>query len=204
VLASGRDGRCQLDVGPALAAETARRLSCDAALVGVLEDAHGNPLDVGRKARSFPAAIRRAIEVRDRGTCCFPGCTRSGASPASGAGLDAHHVVHWSQGGATSLANGMLLCRLHHRALHEGGYRVEPTGGPVPRWRFHRPDGTVVPAAEAPLPPTDASAVVRHNEQLGLDISPHTAMPYWAGERLDVGLALDALFSAGRPQPASG
>ena len=55
-------------------------------------------------------------------------------------------------------------------------------------------DGTVVPAAPPPLPATDASAVAGQNHQLGLDIGPHTALPYWAGERLDLGLALDALF----------
>ena len=71
---------------------------------------------------------------------------------------------------------------------------------------FFRPDGTVVPPAPPPLPATAASAVTGQNRQLGLDIGPHTAMPYWAGERLDLGLALDALFSpeAVRPPGVTG
>ena len=145
--------------------------------------------------RSFPPAIRRAIEWRDNSTCCFPGCH-------NGRFVDAHHVRHWSQGGETSLANAMLLCRAHHRAVHEGGYRIERDSvepGAGARWVFHRPDDTVIPPEPPPLPQTDPNVVVRQNVQLGLDIGPQTAMPYWAGERLDVGLALDALFSTDQP-----
>ena len=72
---------------------------------------------------------------------------------------------------------------------------------------FFRPDGTVVPAAPPALPATDASAVADQSRQLGRDIGPHTALPYWAGEHLDLGLALDALFSPGvvrSAQPAIG
>jgi Domain of unknown function (DUF222) len=64
-------GRCEIEQGPAIPAETARRLSCDASLLGVLENEHGEPLDVGRKTRSIPPAIRRALNTRDSG-CRFP------------------------------------------------------------------------------------------------------------------------------------
>ena len=104
---------------------------------------------------------------------------------------------HWCKGGTTCLANGMLLCAFHHHAVHEGGYRIEPSAGPGARWVFLRPDGTVVPAAPPALPATDASAVAAQSRQLDLDIGPRTALPYWAGEHLDLGLALDALFSPG-------
>ncbi|MGI9118525.1 MAG: DUF222 domain-containing protein [Acidimicrobiales bacterium] len=192
VLATDADGRCQLDDGPALAAETARRLACDAAVVGIVEDGEGNPLNVGRKTRSIPPALRRALRSRDRG-CRFPGCVNR-------AFVDGHHVRHWAQGGETSLANTCLLCRAHHRALHEGGYRMEASGDASDPWVFYRPDGTVVPATPPPLPVSDHTAVVHQNEQL--DIGPATAIPGWYGEHLDVGLALDALFSIdGRDPP---
>jgi hypothetical protein len=104
VLAAGGEGRCELDDGPALAAETARRLACDAAVVGIVEDELGTPLDVGRKTRSIPPAIRRALRARDGG-CRFPGCTNRRF-------VDGHHIRHWAAGGETSLANLVLLYRL--------------------------------------------------------------------------------------------
>ena len=79
------------------------------------EAADGSVLDIGRKTRTIPPALRRALESRDRG-CRFPGC-----------GLrftDAHHVRHWADGGETKLDNLVLLCRFHHRLVHEEGYRV--------------------------------------------------------------------------------
>ena len=110
---------------------------------------------------------------------------------------------HWCKGGTTCLANGMLLCCFHHHAVHEGGYRIEPSADPGTRWVFLRPDGTVVPAAPPALPASDASAVTAQSYQLGLDIGPHTALPYWAGERLDLSLALDALFTPGEVRPTA-
>lgn len=91
------------------------------------------PLDVGRKTPVISAALRRALAVRDRG-CRFPGCDR----PRSW--CDAHHVVHWADGGATELANLVLLCRRHHTLTH-GPFRAEMSEtGPV----FRRPDGTII------------------------------------------------------------
>ena len=102
--------------GVDVSAETSRRLACDAAVVVLHEGADGSALDVGRKTRSIPPAIRRALSARDTG-CRFPGCTARHC--------DAHHLVHWADGGRTSLDNLVLLCRRHHRLLHEGGYRIE-------------------------------------------------------------------------------
>ena len=97
------------------ARESARRMACDATLVRVTKKADGTILDVGRKARTMPWRLRRALEIRDRG-CRFPGCGRRFA--------EAHHIRHWADGGETSLDNGLLLCRYHHRLVHEGGWSI--------------------------------------------------------------------------------
>jgi len=75
----------------------------------------GTILSVGRKTRTVPPALRRALDYRDRG-CRFPGCGRRYT--------DAHHVRHWADGGETSLSNTLLLCRHHHRLVHEGSWQV--------------------------------------------------------------------------------
>jgi hypothetical protein len=123
--------RCELEDGAAIAAETARRLACDASLVAIIEDNQGEPLDVGRKTRTIPPAIRRALAARDGG-CVFPGCTHRRY-------VDGHHLQHWADGGVTSLANLITLCRFHHRAVHEGGIKVERLDDGA--WRFTHPDG---------------------------------------------------------------
>jgi Domain of unknown function (DUF222)/HNH endonuclease len=107
------DGCCQLDDGPTLAPETARRLACDAKLVTIIEGPDGNPLNVGRRHRRPPSALRRALAARD-GCCQFPGC-------GSRRHLHVHHVRHWARGGETAIENVVLLCSKHHRAVHEGG-----------------------------------------------------------------------------------
>jgi hypothetical protein len=95
--------------------ETARRIACDAAVTRIVLDPESMPLDVGRTTRTVPVQLRNALVVRDGG-CVAEGCDR----PASW--TDAHHVVHWAEGGATSLENLVLLCRAHHRKVHEGGW----------------------------------------------------------------------------------
>jgi hypothetical protein len=103
-------------------AETARRIACDAS-VSTVTMAGSDPLSVGREKRSIPAALRRALAHRDRG-CRFPGCDR----PPEW--TDGHHVTHWAHGGETSIANLVLLCRVHHRRVHDEGWslKVMPTG----------------------------------------------------------------------------
>ena len=116
VLADGRAGRCEIEHRTAIAAETARRLCCDAGIVPVVDGANGEPLSVGRRTRSIPPAVRRALSSRDRG-CRFPGCAATHR-------LHGHHVKHWANGGETSLDNLILLCPTHHRLVHEGGFDV--------------------------------------------------------------------------------
>ena len=112
----GLSGTLEVDHGAVdVSAETSRRLSCDASVVPMHHDADGAVLDVGRKTRTVPPSIRRALQARDH-TCRFPGCTARRC--------DAHHVEHWVDGGATSLDNLVLLCRRHHRAVHEGGFEL--------------------------------------------------------------------------------
>ena len=96
---------------------TVELVLCESAVAAVEVDQHGAPMNVGREQRLFPPAIRKALAVRDRG-CAFPGCGR----PVSW--CDAHHVRPWSAGGDTALANGVLLCRMHHTLIHHGGWEV--------------------------------------------------------------------------------
>jgi len=91
-----------------------RRLACDASVTTVTVDGGGRPLDVGRSTRSIPAAVRTALVHRDRG-CRYPGCDR----PPEW--TDAHHLRHWADGGVTAIDNLALLCRRHHRLMHERG-----------------------------------------------------------------------------------
>lgn len=117
VLHTRSAGRCEHEDGPAMPVETARRLSCDASIVKIVEDAQGEPVDVGRKTRSIPPALRRALKSRDQG-CVFLGCTHRRY-------VDGHHIHHWAEGGETKLSNLVSLCRAHHRAVHEGGVVIQ-------------------------------------------------------------------------------
>jgi hypothetical protein len=120
-------------VGP-VDQEAARRLACDASVMRVVMAGRSEPLDVGRRTSVVPPAIRRAVVVRDR-TCRFPGCDRPHAW------CDAHHIVHWADGGPTALLNLVLMCRRHHRMVHQGGFWLELRDG---RPIFRRRDGSLL------------------------------------------------------------
>jgi hypothetical protein len=125
----------ELDHTGAVDPVTVRRLACDASITRVVLSGRSEPLDVGRRTPVIPPAMRRAVIVRDR-RCRFPGCDRTHTW------CDAHHVVHWTEGGPTSVQNLLLLCRRHHRKVHErGGFRLGFLDGqPV----FRRPDGLLL------------------------------------------------------------
>jgi hypothetical protein len=173
--------RCHIADGPALAPETVRRLGCDAAVVRIVER-DGRPLSVGRRTRTIPPALRRALRSRDDG-CRFPGCTHERF-------LHAHHIRHWARGGPTALENLVQLCSYHHRLVHEGGFRVESSGrGSV---RFRRPDGRVL----APAPecrPARGPALAEQHRARGIAVDADTCRPLSAGDRLDYGLAVEVL-----------
>ena len=167
-------GSCSIADGPGIAPETVRRLACDCSFVAALER-DGKPLSVGRRTRSVPPAIRRALLVRD-GRCQFPGCERRRF-------VDAHHIVHWARGGETRLDNLVLLCRHHHRLVHERGFTVgrDPGSG---RLAFRTPDG--IRLEPAPAPPCPRGGL------------PARAGPLLtgSGEAIDLRSCVDAVLAA--------
>jgi hypothetical protein len=104
----------RLENGPHVTAETSRRIACDCSKSVITEDESGEPLNIGRRSRTIPPPMRRALKARDGG-CRFPGCTNHKF-------VDGHHIEHWADGGETSLDNLVLLCRHHHHLVHEGGF----------------------------------------------------------------------------------
>lgn len=183
-------GRCRIEDGPSLAAETARRLACDSSVVVITENEHGEALNVGRKTRSIPPALRRALRARDRG-CRFPGCSNKRY-------VDTHHIRHWADGGETKPSNLVTLCRWHHRQVHEGRVTVQILNDGA--LRFFRADGRPL---EDPIPnPSNPSSdwrqlTIVHREQ-GLNIDRSTAVTLWRGERMDVDLAVAGVFQHAR------
>ena len=160
-----------------VARETARRLACDASIVDLIENDDGEPLNVGRKTRTISAPLRRALNARDKG-CRFPGCANTRY-------IDAHHVEHWANGGETKPSNLVSLCRFHHRAVHEGGVRIERLDDGA--LRFVRPNGaaidSVAPGCTQPL-----------GDWRRLPAATHSAVTRWTGESMDYGLGIEVLL----------
>jgi hypothetical protein len=222
VAASGHEPhRCELDEGPALALDTVRRLGCDGTLVGIVEGEDGEPLNIGRKTRSIPIALQRALRARDGG-CRFPGCDRTRFTQG-------HHVKHWINGGETKLSNLISLCGFHHALVHEGGFGVARTDDGV--FVFTRPDGRRIPecgrnpctasepgrfSGSAPatagrlpdgrLDPNYFEETLRwHMQRLNPDahIDAQTSRCKWLGEKMDYSTAIEGLqFRDGRAGPA--
>ncbi len=185
--------------GSCVSAETSSRLACDAEVVHIARAGDGSVLDVGRRQRSVGWRLRKALEARDGG-CRFPGC-------GSRLRTHAHHITPWARGGETSLSNLVLLCPFHHRAVHEGGWRVEMDERGVPR--FFNPLGVRMPVVPEPpdvghLLPRGAPAcraqdfgLSRWHAQGG--IGARTGTTAWQGERLDWGWAMACLRSEPAP-----
>src|SRR5467141_78388 len=177
-------GESVLERGTHISAETCQRLACDATRVVMRHAPDGQVTEIGARTRTIPPALRRALHHRDRG-CRFPGC-----------GLpfgEGHHIRHWARGGPTTLSNLALLCRRHHRAVHEEGYQVEQDSDV--ELRFRRPDGWVLPDVPPPpkVPDEPVKLLRALNDAEGLVLHPHTATPGWLGESVNVGYAIDVL-----------
>jgi hypothetical protein len=192
----GEDGdgaESELASGGCVSAETSRRLACDCGVVHWREDrsatsstnrTSSTTLDVGRRTRSIPPAIRRALERRDGG-CRFPGCTARHY-------VDAHHIRHWADGGETRLDNLLLLCRHHHRLVHEGGYGLAmPVGGEP---EFTAPNGKLIPCGPETRFRGNVFALTTGNRLERIEIEARTGVPYWCGERMDDAMAVEALL----------
>jgi hypothetical protein len=161
-----------LEDGTRVCAETLRRIACDAGLVAIAEGPNGQTLDVGRRRRTIPPAIRRALASRDRG-CRFPGCTNR-------LFVDAHHIDHWLHGGRTALDNLVLLCGQHHRLVHEEAFAI-----------VKQPDGTVGfsdPRGRA----VDVAPARPHAAPLAP--LPPMPVPNWWGERVDHPLVVGVML----------
>lgn len=174
------EGASVLEDGPAVAPETAERLACDASLVEMVER-DGVPLSVGRRTRTVPPVMRRALQARDR-RCRYPGCENRRF-------LHAHHIRHWADGGETKLDNLVLLCSRHHRFVHEAGYSIHARGGG--ELEFIDPWGAAVANAPRP-PPGDANHLLELNRfrEIGCDTCESGD-----GGRMDLSYAVDALVA---------
>jgi len=179
----GSGGCCHVEGVGAIAAHTARRLACDAAVATLLYRPDGGVEPTGG-TRAVPASMRRAMLARDR-HCRFPGCSTRRH-------LHAHHVVHWASGGPTALSNLVTLCGAHHRFVHEGGWRLSLTAGGFVT--AHSPCGQTLtarpPAPPAPPPGALAARHRRHGLHLGADTVKYGGEPY------DLDLAITVLQQA--------
>ena len=102
-------------------------MACDANIIPAVLGGAGQPLDVGRSRRLITGTLRKALVLRDRG-CAFPDCDRPPCW------CDAHHIVSWLDGGPTSVGNGVLLCRHHHRVIHEGDWTIRVGASDMPEF----------------------------------------------------------------------
>jgi hypothetical protein len=176
-----------LDDGTHVSAETLRRVACDGGVVAAVVDEQGAVLDIGRRTRAIPTAIRRALWIRDQG-CRFPGCCNKRF-------VHGHHLEHWLHGGRTSLDNLVMLCSFHHRLIHEGGYSIRLAA-----------DGEVqvqAPASEFPFWRRNVGDDVGgiswgnwwDNDVFGsVEVNANTALPLWNGDPVDYDAAVGALM----------
>ncbi len=181
------EGRCYVEGGSPLSADAARRIGCDAEVVGVVER-NGLPIDVGRRQRIVTERQRLALHVRDR-FCRFPGC----GVPAQR--TEAHHYQHWALGGETNLDNLLLLCGFHHRRHHEGAYRIRRTES---GFSFETDDGLAIGS------PAGHPVTLERNPR----IDSRTPGALWSGERMDFGYAVSVIadscaFAEARAAPDS-
>ncbi len=176
-----------IEDGPGVTAVTSRRIACDCTVVAIKEDENGEPLSIGRRSRTIPPPMRRALRARDKG-CRFPGCTNTRF-------VDGHHIEHWADGGETSLDNLVLLCRHHHHLVHEGGFVCEKSADGNIQFRDQREQ-------HLELSPQMPGVAANDDVQQWLDReffeanidSESCAARCQAGERMDWHAAVGSLF----------
>ncbi len=188
--------QCRLDDGHPLSPETARRLACDASVVGLIRSGQRDVLSIGDATRFPSSATARAVRIRDDNTCVAPSCTTR-------RGLQIHHVRHWAQGGATRLDNLVLVCRFHHWLVHEGGFNV--TSGRQ-GYTFHRPDGSSIDASPGlavvddptdGLDVTDVKSILRRATATFDGGGEGTLTPpWWSGDPLELDYAVSVVLDA--------
>ncbi|MBO0686768.1 MAG: DUF222 domain-containing protein, partial [Candidatus Dormibacteraeota bacterium] len=175
------EGRSQLESGLPLSLATAQRLGCDCEVLTLIER-DGLPIDVGRRQRTVPRRLRRALGWRDK-TCRFPGCMVGSRRS------DDHHLIPWYLGGPTDLDNLIKLCPFHHQRLHERIYRIVELGGG--ELRFEAADGREIGVVSIAVKPGSewGQGVRRRSRKRGLSIDSKTPRAEAGGERVDYGYA---------------
>lgn len=196
----------------------AKRMACDAGLLVVAEDEVGNVLNIGRRSRIIPPAMSRALEIRDGG-CQFPGCCEHNY-------VEGHHIKHWADGGDTKLDNLVTLCRYHHRELHKGSFylclkpeAVQSADSKPERFverlcfskvdryfdaPFNRSEDFSNNQSVIAANPAKFTCACCDSTELGKNIprliynaiDKKTAVTKWAGESMDLGMAIDGLLAA--------
>ena len=175
-----------LEDGPRVTAVTSRRIACDCSIVPIKEDENGEPLSIGRRSRTIPPPMRRALRARDKG-CRFPGCTNTRF-------VDGHHIEHWADGGETSLDNLVLLCRHHHHLVHEGGFVCEKSSGGEIRFRDQRRQTLEAYPRMPGVAASDDVQAWMDREFFEASIDSETCTAKWyAGDRMDWQMAVGTL-----------
>lgn len=183
----------QLENGPHVSAVTSERIACDCSTTLIKEDEYGEPLNIGRRSRTIPPPMRRALKARDGG-CRFPGCTNHKF-------VDGHHIIHWANGGETSLDNLVLLCRHHHRLVHEGGFGCKRSkDGEV-----YFLDRQSRPIADSPSPQCaslENPVAWMYRKYADKDVTAETSAAKWyAGEQMDWEHAVWLMFALDSHSP---
>jgi hypothetical protein len=176
-------GCCHVDGVGAIAAHSARRLACDAAVATLLYRPDG-AVEPRGATRTIPGSMRRAILARDR-HCRFPGCSTR-------CHLHVHHVVHWASGGPTTLSNLVILCGAHHRFVHEGGWRLSLTASGSVTARS--PHGQTLTGRPPAAPAVHPGALGASHRRQGLHVGADTIK--YGGEPYDLDLAITVLQQA--------
>lgn len=185
-LIDGSGERCELADGPSIASETARRLTCDCTFQSFFE-ADGDVVDVGRRMRTVPPRMRKALEERDL-VCVFPGCDRKKFT-------EGHHILHWTRDrGETKLENLALLCFHHHRLMHEGGFTMVAEADMT--FTFFKPDGSEI-SQRSDLGNGDPKQLIERSKQEQLAIDERTCTTLWDGTPVDFADCVHALFTEG-------